>query len=206
MWINSFDFQQKVLRSILGSAWSGEVPNTTNSWPPYMDSQHFQDVMQLKALWQVSVLPILCKRDGPSWVAREELWDKYVSEQAMKHVPAFAVQALASVLFHDHYQHLCKWASWLHLTHGFGKWEKHPRTVSDMCSSWKAGEKRKGVRSRQGLSALVSSKGKSITSPTSGFAVFLVWALVVTSPNAALAGGLGENVGRVSSPSIHGVW
>lgn len=47
-----------------------------------------------------------------------------------------------------------------------------------------------GVWGRQGLSAMVPSKGKLITSPTSGFAIWLVQATVATSPNAALGGGL----------------
>lgn len=47
-----------------------------------------------------------------------------------------------------------------------------------------------GVWGRQGLSARVPSKGKLITSPMSGFVIWFVQATVVTSPNAALGGGL----------------
>lgn len=47
-----------------------------------------------------------------------------------------------------------------------------------------------GVWGRQGLSAVVPSKGKPITSPTSSFAIWLLRATVVTSPNAGLGGGL----------------
>lgn len=86
VWVNSFNCQQEDLRSILGITWPGDVPNSSIPWSPYL-YQHFQDV---RALWQVSVLPFLWKRAGPWWVAGHEPWGKAVAGQGMKHVLAFA--------------------------------------------------------------------------------------------------------------------